>query len=153
MCVCWVWCFAGEISTGKHRSYWPTYIQYVCLHTCKALVWAETPLIYWGRDQCACVHACTRVCVCFQREWPAPKCPSAPVSGVAISTHTLKHMCCSTPLELGQVCVCARMIPNIRNCCFERSCMALLLKALNYVRQKHCLTKCVCVCVCACACV
>ncbi len=31
--------------------------------------------------------------------------------------------------------------------------MALLLKALNYVRQKHCLTKCVCVCVCVCVCI
>lgn len=65
----------------------------------------------------ASVRVCTRVCL--QREWPAPKCPSASVSDVEISTHTLKHMCCSTPLELGQMCV--RMILHIRNCCFDRS--------------------------------
>lgn len=152
MCVCElgvVFCRRScwQISTGKHRPYWPTYI---CVFAHLQGVGLGRNTTYLQREWPVCV--CVRTRMCLQREWPAPKCPSASVSAVEISTHTLKHICYSTPLEQGQVCVCVRMILHIRNCCFDRSFMALLLKAMHYVMQSHWLTKTKCVCVCVCVC-
>lgn len=103
---------------------------YVCLHTCKALVWAETPLIYRGSGQCACVHACVSVYVCVFAEGVTGAQVSECVSVLCsnLHTYTQTHVLLHPSGTGSGVCVCT--IPDIRNCCFERSCMALLLKAL-----------------------
>lgn len=131
MCVCvsWVWCFAGghvdrhlQESTGLIDP-----LTYVCLHTRKALVWAETPLICRGCGQCACVHAC----VFAEGVTGAQMSECVSVRRRNLHTYTQTHVLLHPTGTGSDVCVC--MILHIRNCCFDRRFMALLLKAMNYV--------------------